>query len=64
MYYVDDYTSVITARNGMSKMGYSFVIGIISVILAYTVAMPLGVLMALKKDKFIDKLGTFYIVTL
>ena len=61
-YYVDDYTSVITARNGMSKMGYSFVIGIISVILAYTVAMPLGVLMALKKDKFIDKLGTFYIV--
>ena len=61
-YYVDDYTSVITARNGRSKMGYSFVIGIISVILAYSVAMPLGVLMALKKDKFIDKLGTFYIV--
>ena len=24
--------------------------------------MPLGVLMALKKDKFLDKLGTFYIV--
>ena len=61
-YYVDDYTSVITARNGMSKMGYSFVIGICSVIIAYLVAMPLGVLMALKKDKFIDKLGTFYIV--
>ena len=61
-YYVDDYTSVITARNGLSKMGYSFVIGIISVILAYIVALPLGVLMALKKDKFIDKLGTFYIV--
>ena len=61
-YYVDDYTSVITARDGMSKMGYSFVIGICSVIIAYLVAMPLGVLMALKKDKFIDKLGTFYIV--
>ena len=61
-YYVDDYTSVITARNGLSKMGYSFVIGIISVILAYLLALPLGVLMALKKDKFIDKLGTFYIV--
>jgi len=61
-YYVDDYTSVITARNGQSKMGYSFTIGIISVILAYCVALPLGVLMALKKDKFIDKLGTFYIV--
>ena len=61
-YYVDDYTSVVTARNGLSKMGYSFVIGIISVILAYMIALPLGVLMALKKDKFIDKLGTFYIV--
>lgn len=61
-YYVDDYTSVVTARNGLSKMGYSFTIGIISVIMAYTIALPLGVLMALKKDKFIDKLGTFYIV--
>ena len=61
-YYVDDYTMVNTAKDGLSKMGYSFVIGIISVILAYSVAMPLGVLMALKKDKFIDKLGTFYIV--
>ena len=61
-YYVDDYTSVTTAKNGMSKMGYSFTIGIISVIMAYMLALPLGVLMALKKEKFIDKLGTFYIV--
>ena len=61
-YYVDDYTMVNTAKDGLSKMGYSFVIGIISVILAYIVALPLGVLMALKKDKLIDKLGTFYIV--
>ena len=61
-YYVDDYTSVITARNGLSKMGYSFVIGIISTMLAYLVAIPLGILMALRKDKLIDKLGTFYIV--
>jgi len=61
-YFVDDYTSVNTAKDGLSKMGYSFVIGIISVVLAYLLALPLGVLMALKKDKFIDKLGTFYIV--
>ena len=61
-YYVDDYTSVVTRRAGLSKMGYSFTIGIISVIIAYVLAMPLGVLMALKKDKFLDKLGTFYIV--
>ena len=61
-YYVDDYTMVNTAKDGLSKMGYSFVIGIIATMLAYVVALPLGVLMALKKDKFIDKLGTFYIV--
>ena len=61
-YFTDDYTNVTTKKAGLSRMGYSFVIGLISVILAYVVALPLGVLMALKKDKFIDKLGTFYIV--
>ena len=61
-YYVDDYTGVTTAKSGMSQIGYSFSIGIISVILAYLLAVPLGVLMALNKDKFIDKLGTFYII--
>ena len=61
-YYVDDYTKVTNLKSGMSKMGYSFVIGIIAVILSYLLAVPLGIMMALKKDKFIDKLGTFYIV--
>ena len=61
-YYVDDYTGVTTAKSGLSQMGYSFSIGIISVILAYLLAVPLGVLMALNKDRFIDKLGTFYII--
>ena len=60
--YVDDYTNVSTYKNGMSRMGYSFVIGIIATFLSYLLAVPLGILMALKKDKFIDKLGTFYIV--
>ena len=60
--FVDNYTNVTTNKNGLSKMGYSFVIGIISVLLAYIVAIPLGTLMALKKDTLIDKLGTIYIV--
>ena len=60
--YVDDYTQVETNKNGLSRMGYSFVIGICSVIMAYLLAVPLGITMALKKDKLIDKLGTFYIV--
>jgi len=61
-YFTDDYTSVVTVKDGMSKMGYSFVIGIIAVILSYLLAVPLGILMALRKDKLLDKLGTFYIV--
>ena len=62
-YYVDDYTNVSTVKNGMSRMGYSFVIGIIAVFLSYLVAIPLGIVMALRKDKWVDKLGTFYIVS-
>ena len=61
-YFVDDYTSVTTMKTGMSKMGYSFSIGIIAVALAYFVAIPLGIIMALRKDRLLDKLGTFYIV--
>ena len=60
--YVDDYTNVSTYKNGMSKMGYSFVLGIIATVLSYLLAVPMGIMMALKKEKFIDKLGTVYIV--
>ena len=60
--YVDDYTNVQVYKNGLSKMGYSFVIGIISVIVAYSLGVPLGMMMARKKDKLVDKLGTLYIV--
>lgn len=60
--FIDDYTSVMTYKSGLSKIGYSFIIGIIAVLLSYTCAIPLGTLMALKKDKFIDKLGTVYII--
>ena len=61
-YFTDDYTQVETRKSGLSKMGYSFTIGILSVIMAYLLGVPLGILMANQKDKFIDKLGTFYIV--
>ncbi len=60
--FVDDYTETLTVKAGKSKIGYSFVIGIISVMGAYILGIPLGVLMARKKDKFVDKLGTIYIV--
>lgn len=60
--FLDDYTNVSTVKNGLSKTGYSFTIGLISVVLAYLLAIPTGIVMALEKDKLIDKLGTFYIV--
>ncbi len=60
--FTDDYTNVTTVKGGMSKMGYSFVIGILSVIMAYVLGVPLGILMARKKDKLVDKIGTIYIV--
>lgn len=43
-------------------MGYSFLIGIIATVLAYLLGVPLGIAMARRKDKLLDKLGTLYIV--
>ena len=60
--YVDDYTNVRTNLDGMSTIGYSFTLGIIATFLSYLIAIPLGITMALKKDKLVDKLGTLYIV--
>lgn len=60
--YTDDYTGVSLRLDGQSKLSYSFVIGIISVIIAYALGLPLGVLMARKKDKIPDILGTVYII--
>lgn len=60
--FTDDYTNVATVKRGMSKMGYSFVIGIISVVMAYLLGLPIGILMARHKDGLLDKLGTVYIV--
>ncbi|MBQ9148167.1 MAG: ABC transporter permease subunit [Oscillospiraceae bacterium] len=60
--FLDDYTNVRTTKSGLSKMGYSFSIGICSVMLSYLMAIPLGTVMALRKDKLIDQLGTLYIV--
>lgn len=60
--YTDDYTNVRTVKNSMSKVGFSFSIGILSVIMAYILGIPIGILMSRKKDKLVDKIGTIYIV--
>lgn len=58
--FVDDYTNTQTYKKGMSRVGYSFVIGILATIMAYALGLPLGIWMALRKDKLVDKLGTAY----
>ncbi|MCD8130451.1 MAG: ABC transporter permease [Lachnospiraceae bacterium] len=60
--YLDNYTNVSTFSAGRSKIGYSFVIGIIATIIAYVLGLPLGVLMARYKDGLLDKIGTMYII--
>lgn len=60
--FTDDYTIVDTTKNNMSKMGFSFVIGIISTVASYCLALPMGLLMALKKDKLVDHIGNVYII--
>ncbi len=60
--YEDDYTSVQTIRSSMSRLGYSFFIGIISTIMVYILGLPIGVLMARYKEGILDKVGTVYIM--
>ncbi len=60
--FVDDYTNVTTYKVGFSKLGYSFVIGIISTVMAYVLGLPIGLLMARHKEGLVDKIGTIYIV--
>ena len=60
--YVDNYTNVGSVKDGRSQMGYSFIIGIISTLLSYLLGVPLGIILARKKDKIADKIGAFYII--
>ncbi len=60
--FTDDYTSTRATLNSMSKLGFSFVIGIISTIMVYILGLPIGVLMARYKDGLLDKAGTVYIM--
>ncbi len=60
--FTDDYTLVSNYKKSFSKIGFSFVIGLISVLIAYFLGIPLGILMARRKNTFVDKLGTVYVI--
>ncbi len=61
-YYVDNYTNVADFKTHSPRIALSFMTGLLSSLVAYLVAIPLGIMMARKKDKLLDKLGTFYII--
>ena len=60
--FVDHYATYDVDKNQPSMIGTSFIMGIFSLVLAYTVGLPVGVLMARRKDKLADKLGMVYII--
>lgn len=63
-HFTDDYTNVTTRKQGLSKLGYSFIIGILAVALAYGIGIPLGIWMARRKGRLADKLGTAYVIAI
>ncbi len=58
----DKYTIYSYQRGGLSMLENSFVIGLAATIIAYLLGLPLGMLMARRKDKLADKLGNAYII--
>ncbi|MBQ9189181.1 MAG: ABC transporter permease [Clostridia bacterium] len=60
--FVDHYANYETIKNQPSMIGTSFIMGIFALVLAYMLGLPIGVLMARKKDKLADKLGMVYII--
>lgn len=61
-HFTDRYTVSSYHVKGLSRIENSFVIGLIATLIAYFFGLPLGILMALKKDKIWDKLGNAYII--
>ena len=58
----DHYATFQTYKSQPSMIGTSFIMGIFAIIIAYGLGLPLGVLMARRKDKLADKLGMVYII--
>ena len=59
--FTDHYATCDSYYSSPSMIQTSLIFGLISIILAYCTAIPLGILMARKKDGIVDKLGIAYI---
>ncbi len=60
--FTDHYATYEVYRSQPSMIGTSFIMGIIAMILAYSLGLPFGLLMARHKDRLADKLGMVYII--
>ncbi len=60
--FTDKYTNVTSVKSSGSRITLSFIIGIISSIIAYLLGVPIGIAMARNKGKWFDKIATAYIV--
>ncbi len=60
--FLDHYANCTNNMAEDSMMAISFKMGILSILFAYLIALPVGILMARKKGKIADKLGMSYIV--
>ena len=60
--FYDHYANYQTAKGTPSMIGTSFIMGILSLILAYAIGLPVGLSMAKHKDGLVDKLGMVYII--
>lgn len=60
--FTDDYTSLSLHKNSHSKIYYSFIISILASLFTYLLGLPLGILMAKKKDTWVDNLGNAYVI--
>ena len=60
--FVDNYANYDTYKEQPSMVGTSFIMGIFAMVLSYGLGLPIGLLMAKRKDKLADKLGMMYII--
>lgn len=62
--FVDHYANCKTNKQDPSMVQISMIMGVISLVLAYVIGLPLGIQMANHKGKWIDKIGQWYIIIL
>ncbi len=60
--FTDHYATFQTQKDQPSMIGTSFIIGFFAMLLSYLIGLPVGLLMARRKDKLADKLGMVYII--